>query len=751
MEELKKLYKEATGLDVSEVENIPGAGSNRQYYRLKGNDGSTLIGAIGTSRDENHAFCYLAKHFTKAGLPVPQIIAESKDGLRYLQSDLGNLSLFDALKGGREAGGRYNAHERELLRRTIAALPAMQILGAHDLDFRQCYPQEALDETNVLFDLNYFKYCFLKATGLDFHELKLEASFQLMARDIVNIPGGAFMYRDFQARNVMLDAKGNPYFIDFQGGRKGPVQYDVASFLWQASARYPKALRGELIKVYLQSLKLYQEVREKKFRQGLQLCVLFRLLQVLGAYGFRGYFERKKHFLESIPPAMENLRDLLNEGGCPYPYLNEVLTALVSMPQFQPEPKESTMRADGLKTTELNPYTAHPLDGPPTFSRYDAQGPLVVRVFSFSYRKGIPEDTSGNGGGYVFDCRSTHNPGRYEPYKKLTGLDEPVIRFLEDDGEILTFLESVYKLADAHVRRYLQRGFTNLMFCFGCTGGQHRSVYSAQHLAEHIHKKFGVEVHICHREQGIEQVLTPGRAMIFAAGLGTRLKPLTDSMPKALVPVGGKPLLEYQLEKLRAAGFTDVVINVHHFADMIEEWCQQHPMRLRILFSDEREKLLETGGGIKHAASLLRDAQDGFLIHNVDILSNVDLSAFKEAGKGRAATLLVSERETQRYLLFDDDMRLVGWTNIATGEVRSPYENLNPKHYHKYAFAGVHYMNPSLFQYFDEFPDVFSIIDFYLQVCKREPIYGYVQPDLRLMDVGKLDTLADAEAFVARQ
>jgi len=759
MIELKTLYKEATGLDALNVEAIPGAGSNRKYYRLKGTDGSTLIGAIGTSRDENHAFCYLARHFAEASLPVPQVIAESKDGLRYLQTDLGNHSLFDALKGGREAGGRYNAHEKELLRRTISALPAMQILGAHDLDFTQCYPQEALDETNVLFDLNYFKYCFLKATGLDFHELKLEASFQLMARDIVNIPGGAFMYRDFQARNVMLDSQENPYFIDFQGGRRGPVQYDVASFLWQASARYPKKLRAELIKVYLQSLKQYQEVSEKKFRQGLQLCVLFRLLQVLGAYGFRGYFERKKHFLESIPPAMENLRDLLAEGGCPYPYLNEVLAKLVSMPQFNSEPKVEHQRTDGLKTTELNPYQAHPQDGPPTFSRYDAQGPLVVRVFSFSYRKGIPEDTSGNGGGYVFDCRSTHNPGRYEPYKQLTGLDEPVIRFLEDDGEILTFLESVYKLADAHVTRYLQRGFTNLMFSFGCTGGQHRSVYSAQHLAEHLHKKFGVEVHICHREQGIEQVLTPGRAMIFAAGLGTRLKPLTDTLPKALVPVAGKPLLEYQLEKLRAAGFTDIVINVHHFADMIEEWCQQHPMRLRILFSDEREKLLETGGGIKHAAPLLRDALDGFLIHNVDILSNVDLRSFVEAGRSasllekgealpRAATLLVSERETQRYLLFDDDMRLLGWTNIATGEVRSPYPNLDSKLYHKYAFAGIHYMNPSLFKYFDQFDDKFSIIDFYLKICDKEPIYGYVQPDLRILDVGKLDSLAAAEEFV---
>lgn len=748
MEELKRLYKEATGLDVADVEVIPGAGSNRKYYRLKGTDGSTVIGAVGTSRDENHAFCYLAKHFTEAGLPVPQVIAESKDGLRYLQSDLGNQSLFDALKGGRDAGGRYNAHEKELLKRTIAALPAMQIRGAQGLDFMQCYPQEALDETNVLFDLNYFKYCFLKATGLDFHELKLEASFQLMARDIVNIPGGSFMYRDFQARNVMLDNDGNPYFIDFQGGRKGPIGYDVASFLWQASARYPKALRQELIKVYLQSLKHYREVNEKKFRQDLQLCILFRLLQVLGAYGFRGYFERKKHFLESIPPAMESLRDLLREGGCPYPYLNEVLNELVSMPQFRQKEKEEIKRADGYKTTELNPYSAHPQDGPATFSRYDAQGPLVVRVYSFSFKKGIPEDTSGNGGGYVFDCRSTHNPGRYEPYKQLTGLDEPVIRFLEDDGEILTFLESVYKLADAHVRRYMQRGFTNLMFCFGCTGGQHRSVYSAQHLAEHIHKKFGVEVHICHREQGIEQVLSPARCMVFAAGLGTRLKPLTDSMPKALVPVAGKPLLEHLLDKLKASGFNDVVINVHHFADMIEDWCQAHPMGMHIWFSDERGQLLETGGGIKHAVPLLRDAQDGFLIHNVDILSNADVRTLAETGRGRAASLLVSERKTQRYLLFDDDMRLVGWTNIATGEVRSPYQNLDPNLYHKYAFAGIHYMSPRLFKYFDEWGDKFSIIDFYLSVCDKEPIYGYVQEGLRLLDVGKLDSLKEAEEFI---
>ena len=239
---------------------------------------------------------------------------------------------------------------------------------------------------------------------------------------------------------------------------------------------------------------------------------------MLGAYGFRGYFERKRHFIDSIPPAIQNLRELIGTGdGQPspltsnlinqYPYLIDVLRRLCELPQFAPVEQPIQSRADGFRITDNNPYPAHPQDGPATFSKYDNRGPLVVRVFSFSYRKGIPEDESGNGGGYVFDCRSTHNPGRYEPYKQLTGLDEPVIRFLEDDGEILTFLESVYRLADAHVRRYIQRGFTSLMFSFGCTGGQHRSVYSAQHLAEHIHDKFGIEVRVVHREQNIHQVL----------------------------------------------------------------------------------------------------------------------------------------------------------------------------------------------------------------------------------------------------
>ncbi|WP_027454150.1 phosphotransferase [Segatella baroniae] len=510
MEKLVELFEQWSGKKPARVEQLAGQGSNRQYYRMFDDDGHSVIGVVGTSRDEDHAFVYLTRHFTKRQLPVPKILAVSADELRYIQTDLGGVSLFDAIRGGREAGGRYNQKEYELLLKTIRELPNIQIRGARELDWSHCYPQPEFDEAGVLFDLNYFKYCFLKPTDLDFHELKLEANFRLFAKDLTSEKMECFLYRDFQARNIMLDSEGNPYFIDYQGGRKGPFYYDLASFLWQASAHYSFKMRRQLIMEYYNSLKNYIEVpSERHFVRRLSLFVLFRTLQVLGAYGFRGYFERKKHFIDSIPPAIQNLRDLIALGDkvFPYPYMMDMLRRLTELPQFARIEQPALTRADGYKVADNNIYQAHPQDGPATFSKYEGKGPLVVHVYSFSFHKGIPEDPSGNGGGYVFDCRSTHNPGRYEPYKKLTGLDEPVIRFLEDDGEILTFLKSVYQLADHHVERYIQRGFTSLMFCFGCTGGQHRSVYSCQHLAEHIHEKFGIEVEITHREQHIHQIL----------------------------------------------------------------------------------------------------------------------------------------------------------------------------------------------------------------------------------------------------
>lgn len=510
MDKLIELYTEWAGAEPAGVEKLPVQGSNRAYYRLTDADGMSVVGCVGTSRDENHAFIYLARHFVKCRIPVPKLLAVSGDELRYLQEDLGKQSLFDAIRGGREAGGRYNQREKRLLVSVIRELPNIQLRGARGLDWSNCYPQPEFDIDSVLFDLNYFKYCFLKPTELDFNELKLEANFRLFAKDLTSEPMDSFLYRDFQARNIMLDANDHPYFIDFQGGRKGPFYYDLASFLWQASAKYSFKLRRELVYEYYDALKNYTEVPSvRHFVNRLSLFVLFRTLQVLGAYGFRGYFERKKHFLDSIPPAIQNLRDVLKMGEkvFPYPYMLEMLRRLTELPRFAQLEQPAVNRADGFRITAQNIYRAHPQDGPATYSKYDGKGPLVVRVYSFSYRKGIPEDPSGNGGGYVFDCRSTHNPGRYEPYKKLTGLDEPVIRFLEDDGEILQFLESVYRLADHHVKRYIQRGFTSLMFSFGCTGGQHRSVYSAQHLAEHLHNKFGVEVIVNHREQNICQVL----------------------------------------------------------------------------------------------------------------------------------------------------------------------------------------------------------------------------------------------------
>ncbi len=281
-----------------------------------------------------------------------------------------------------------------------------------------------------------------------------------------------FLYRDFQSRNVMIK-DGEPYFIDFQGGRKGPFYYDVASFLWQAKANLPDSLRMELVSHYIDALREYKPVDETYFKSQLRHFVLFRTLQVLGAYGFRGYFEKKPHFIQSVPFAVENLRQLLKDDFPEYPYLCEMLRNLTELKQFTDERKKRQ---------------------------------LTVKVMSFAYKKGIPEDPTGNGGGYVFDCRAVNNPGKYDRYKPYTGLDENVIRFLEEDGEITRFLEHVYALVDAHVQRYIERGFTNLSVCFGCTGGQHRSVYSAQHVAEHISRKFGVKVQLIHREQNIEQI-----------------------------------------------------------------------------------------------------------------------------------------------------------------------------------------------------------------------------------------------------
>lgn len=467
---LRELFLDFTGEQADVVKELPSSGSDRRYFRLKSMHFG-LVGVWGSSVAENRTFVYISGHFKEKNLPVPEVYASSACGRAYLQEDLGDTLLFDAMRKCRETG-IWNEEVLDLLKKTIRLLPAIQFHGAEGMEFGNCYPLPEFNRRSVCWDLNYFKYCFLKATGIDFQEDRLEDDFERLADLLLQNPANTFMYRDFQSRNVMI-RDNEPCFIDYQGGRKGPVYYDLASFLWQARAKFPEEVKEELLKEYLQELSRYTTVDEPDFRKQLRYFRLLRLLQVLGAYGFRGYFEKKTHFLQSVPAAIENLREWLLTDFPECPYLRDVLCQL----------------------TELEEFSVKPL-----------KDRLEIKVYSFSYLKGIPEDSSGNGGGFVFDCRAIHNPGKYELYKTLTGLDEPVIRFLEEDGEITSFLSSVYLLVDAAVKRYLERGFTSLLVAFGCTGGQHRSVYSAQHLAEYLHHKYGVKIHLIHREQHIENI-----------------------------------------------------------------------------------------------------------------------------------------------------------------------------------------------------------------------------------------------------
>lgn len=473
--QLEDLFERYTGIRPESSQLLAGSGSNRRYFRLSGG-GLSLIGAEGTSSEENGTFIYLASHFRKKGISVPEVYAVSDDGMEYLQEDLGDLSLFDAVSHGRESG-RYSDEERSLLLNAISSLPDIQFRGAEGLDFSRCTPEPEFNRRLVMADLNYFKYCFLKTTGLEFNEASLEKDFESLASSLLSEGYSSFMYRDFQARNVMLKDS-VPYFIDFQGGRKGPGYYDVASFVWQARAGYPDDFRQELVDAYVDALTRYVKVDRRHFDDKLMLFVLFRTLQVLGAYGFRGNFERKEHFLKSIPFAVANLRTVVDHVPADCQYLAALLKDLVQLPRF----------------SLTQPSGRHP---------WPCAESLEVLVTSFSFKKGIPDDPSGNGGGYVFDCRALPNPGKIEFYRSYTGMDKEVVDFFSDKPQVPDFLSAAYRLADAHVERFLERGFTHLMISFGCTGGQHRSVYCAGKMALHLKEKYGVKVRLLHREQDV--------------------------------------------------------------------------------------------------------------------------------------------------------------------------------------------------------------------------------------------------------
>ena len=470
MEKIRNLYTKTFGAEPLSVVRLTGDGSNRAYYRVSGVE--SVMAAVGTSVEENRAFVALSKAFSAAGVNAPDVIAVSDDELCYLQEDLGDVTLYGSLAAARE-NGAFGADDVKCLCRVVAELPKIQFGVSQNFDFSLCYPVSDFNERTVMWDLNYFKYCFLKGVGVEFNENCLEDEFVKLTAMLLSDNDNVFLYRDFQSRNVMLK-DGKPYFIDFQGGRRGPIYYDIASFVGQARAKYTPETVNAMLDSYIDALAAYKSVDRSHFMSMLRLFRVFRLLQNLGAYGYRGLFERKKAFVESIPAALEQLLQLLEEVG-DYDYIRSLIDDVAALPMF--------VRNDSKE--------------------------LTVDVMSFSYKRGIPDDTSGNGGGFVFDCRAIHNPGRYEPYKKLTGMDAPVIEFLEKESNIAEFLENAYSLVDNMVDTYKRRGFTHIQVCCGCTGGQHRSVYSAEHIARHVSDKFGVRVVVTHKMLGLRYVIEP--------------------------------------------------------------------------------------------------------------------------------------------------------------------------------------------------------------------------------------------------
>ncbi|MDR0711001.1 MAG: phosphotransferase [Prevotellaceae bacterium] len=468
LHKLADIFELWSGDRLISSQELTQAGSSRRYFRLASAT-KTVVGCYGSNVRENMAFINLAQHFSAKQLPVPRVLATSECGRCYLQQDLGNVSLFHLIATGRETG-RFSPDEKAALTAAIATLPTVQHEGAKGLDYTLCYPQAEFGRSAIMWDLSYFKYYFLKPSMEDFDEVKLEADFERLAEYLLAEKNTCFMYRDFQSRNVMWH-EGKPYFIDFQGGRKGVPHYDVASFLYQARANFPDSLRKELLQAYLACAARYAKVDAVDFEQKLPAYALLRALQTLGAYGFRGYLERKAHFLQSIPFALDNLQRLTGRlpDGLKIPYLTDTLQRLIAQKRPAAPQQEGTLR---------------------------------VQLFSFSYRYGLPDDTSGNGGGFIFDCRSITNPGKQEEFRLLTGLDLPVAQFLEGDRQMTEFMQHAFAMVDATVECYLERGFCHLMASFGCTGGQHRSVYAAQRMAEHLHKKYPqVEVAVKHREQ----------------------------------------------------------------------------------------------------------------------------------------------------------------------------------------------------------------------------------------------------------
>lgn len=467
-EDIKKLFQQYSKEAITAIDKLPQAGSERHYFRIH-TAGKTFIATYGANLKENETFIYFSKQFKKKQLATPEIFCINADKNIYIQQDFGDVSLLNRLE---DKG--FTAEVYDLYKKSLYQLALLQVKGHEGLDYKKCLTNASFGKQAIMADLLYFKYYFLDALRRPYDKQKLLNDFEALSNYLSHTEYKYFMFRDFQSRNIMVMPDDSVHFIDYQGGMKGAPQYDVASLLWQARANLPDDWKQFLLEEYIASFEkiIDEPIDRETFRSQYNGYVLIRLLQVLGAYGFRGLFERKAQFLTSIPLALQNLKWFVNNQnvGIAVPEFKKVLEICISDEVIQ----------------EFTPIQATP------------ETSLVVTINSFSYKKGIPADISENGGGYVFDMRGILNPGRIEAYKTQNGLDKPVKDFLEQQTDMLTFLNGVFSVIDISVTDYIKRGFNSLMINFGCTGGQHRSVYAAEALARHLRNKFKVKIQLTH-------------------------------------------------------------------------------------------------------------------------------------------------------------------------------------------------------------------------------------------------------------
>ncbi len=466
---LQSMFEEWAGEKMLEMNALPQSGSYREYYRILGNS-KKAIGVYNADLKENVAFLTFTKHFASKGIKVPAILAEEMRNEYYLLEDLGDTTLFQFAKQYRNGNG-ISAELIEMYKKVIDEMPKIQILAAADFDYSVCYPRASFDFQSMHWDLSYFKYYFLKLAKIAFDEQLLEDDYHTFIAYLLEADCNYFLYRDFQSRNIMIH-NNLPYFIDYQGGRQGALQYDLASLLYDSKAELPNDVRTYLLDYYITEASKYTEINREQFIEYFRAYSLIRLMQAMGAYGFRGFYEKKEMFLESIPVALRDLKDLLE-------LLSENLKTII--------PSLYTVLQRVTESEELKQI-------------WKPSHKLKVSVQSFSYRKTIPEDKSGNGGGFVFDCRALPNPGRIAGMEKCNGTNKEVSDYLSAESSVNSFLQNVFQMLDFSVENYLQRNFTNLQVSFGCTGGQHRSVFCAEQMAKHLREKYDIDIELKHNQ-----------------------------------------------------------------------------------------------------------------------------------------------------------------------------------------------------------------------------------------------------------